>query len=157
MSVEQLKAFKKMERENADLKAQFEAQKQKENTDRAVAELMKQGDELKKVYPGFDLANELNNPQFFSLINNNIDVRTAYEVIHKDEIIPAAMQFAVSSTKQKIANNIMAGGSSRPEENGLSAASSVISTSDVSQLTKAQREELIKRAAAGERITFGRR
>jgi len=153
LSVEQLKEIRKMERENADLRRQMEEQSIRENADKIYGRWMQQADEVKKVYPVFDLNAELQNPRFTDLIKNNIDLRTAYEVIHKDEIIPAAMQFATEQANAKITNKILSNGA-RPLENGLSSQASVITKSDVSQLSKADRQEIIRRVQRGEKIRF---
>lgn len=155
VTVQQLKEIRKMERENAQLKAQMREQSMRENADRIYAKWMSESEALKSVYPNFNLEAEMQNPQFLSLLKNNIDVRTAYEVSHKDEIIGGAMQFAAKSVEQKLSNKIMSGGS-RPTENGITSQSSVLTSSDVSQLSKTQREDLIRRAQRGERITFGK-
>ena len=153
ITVEQLKSIRKMERENAELKRQMREQNARENADRIYAAWMQQADALKGVYPSFDLNAELNNPRFVDLLRNNVDVRTAYEVLHKDEIIPAAMQFTARQVEQKLTNKIIAGGS-RPTENGINSQSSVVVKSDVSQLSKEDRAEIIRRVARGEKIRF---
>lgn len=153
ITVEQLKSIRKMERENAELKRQMREQNARENADRIYAAWMQQADALKGVYPSFDLNSELNNPRFVDLLRNNVDVRTAYEVLHKDEIIPAAMQFTARQVEQKLTNKIIAGGS-RPTENGINSQSSVVVKSDVSQLSKEDRAEIIRRVARGEKIRF---
>lgn len=153
ITVEQLKSIRKMERENADLKRQMQEVNIRQNADRAYANWMNQSESLKNVYPGFDLSAELQNPRFTELLRNNIDVRTAYEVIHKDEIIPAAMQFTARQVEQKLTNKIIAGGA-RPIENGINSQSSAIVKSDVSQLSKEDRAEIARRVARGERIVF---
>ena len=154
VTVEQLKAIRKMERENAELKAQMEAQNRKENADRLYASWMNQAEGIKTIYPSFDLKAELQNPQFVNLLRSNIDVRTAYEVIHKDDIISGAMQFAVKTAEQKLTNKMIANGS-RPSENGNSSQGAMVAKSDVSQLTKADRAEVLRRVARGEKISFG--
>lgn len=153
MSVQQLKEVKKMERENAELKAQMEEAQRQENGKKLYAAWMQQADEAKKVYPSFDLRTEMNNPKFVDLLRSNIDVRTAYEVLHKDEIIPAAMQFTAKTVEQKLTNKIMANGA-RPSENGMSAQSAAVIKSDVSQLSKEDRAEIIRRVQRGEKIRF---
>ena len=153
ITVEQLKSIRKMERENADLKRQMQEQSVRENADRIYAQWMNEADSLKGVYPGFDLNSELQNQRFVDLLRNNIDVRTAYEVIHKDEIIPAAMQFTARQIEQKLTNKIISGGA-RPVENGINSQSSAVVKSDVSQLSKADRAEIIRRVARGEKIRF---
>ena len=154
ISVEQLKEIRKLEKENAEFKRQREEQNRKENADRVYANWMQQADSLKAVYPTFDIKAEMQNPKFIDLLRSNIDVRTAYEVIHKDDIISGAMQFAVQTANQKLTNKIIANGS-RPSENGNSSQGSVVAKSDVSQLTKADRAEIIRRIQRGEKISFG--
>lgn len=154
ISVEQLKEIRKLEKENAEFKRQREEQNRKENADRVYANWMQQADSLKTVYPSFDIKTEMQNPKFIDLLRSNIDVRTAYEVIHKDDIISGAMQFAVQTANQKLTNKIIANGS-RPSENGNSSQGSVVAKSDVSQLTKADRAEIIRRIQRGEKISFG--
>ena len=153
MTVQQLKEIKKMERENADLKAQMEEAQRQENGKKLYAAWMQQADEAKKVYPSFDLRAEMENPKFVDLLRSNIDVRTAYEVLHKDEIIPAAMQFTAQAVESKLAKKIASNGA-RPSENGMASQSAALVKSDVSQLSKEDRAEIIRRVQRGEKIRF---
>ena len=153
LTVQQLKEYRKMERENANLKAQMQEQQTKENANKLYAGWMTQAEEAKKIYPSFDLKTEMNNPKFLELLKSNIDVRTAYEVTHKDEIISGAMQFTAKTVEQKLANKIAANGS-RPSENGMRSQSAAVVKSDVSQLSKADRAEIIRRVQRGEKIRF---
>ena len=153
ITVEQLKEIRKMERENADLKRQMDEQNRRENASRVYAQWMEQAEKAKAVYPSFDLRTEMQNPRFADLLRNNIDVRTAYEVLHKDEIIPAAMHFTAKTVEQKLTNKIIANGA-RPAENGNSSQSATVVKSDVSQLSKADRQEIIRRVQRGEKIRF---
>ena len=153
LTVQQLKEIKKMERENANLKAQMEEAQRQENGKKLYAQWMQQADEAKKVYPSFDIKAEMNNPKFVDLLRSNIDVRTAYEVLHKDEIIPAAMQFTAQTVESKLAKKIASNGA-RPTENGMSSQSAAVVKSDVSQLSKEDRAEIIRRVQRGEKIRF---
>lgn len=153
VTVEQLKEIKKMEKENAELKRQMQEKNAKEQGAKLYAQWMEQADKAKTIYPSFDLRAEMNNPKFLDLLKANIDVRTAYEVIHKDDIIPAAMQFTAKTVEQKLTNKIIANGA-RPTENGISSQSSAVVKSDVSQLSKADRAEIIRRVQRGEKIRF---
>lgn len=153
ITVEQLKEIRKMEKENADLKRQMQEQNAREKADKLYSSWMKQAEDTKNVYPSFDLATEMQNPRFADLLRSNVDVRTAYEVLHKDEIIPAAMQFTAQKVEQKLTNKIIANGA-RPSENGISSQSASVVKSDVSQLSKADRQEIIRRVQRGEKIRF---
>ena len=153
VSVEQLKEIKKMERENAELRKIKQDQENREKGQKLYSQWMEQAEKAKAIYPSFDLRAEMANPKFTDLLRANIDVRTAYEVVHKDDIIPAAMQFTAKTVEQKLTNKIIANGA-RPAENGSSSQSSTVVKSDVSQLTKEDRNEIIRRVRNGEKITF---
>ena len=153
ITVQQLKEIRKMEKENAELKRQMQEQSAKENASKLYASWMQQAEQAKAVYPTFDLRAEMQNPRFVDLLRSNVDVRTAYEVLHKDEIIPAAMQFTAKTVEQKLTNKIIANGA-RPAENGINSQSATVVKSDVSQLSKADRQEIIRRVQRGEKIRF---
>lgn len=151
MSVQQFKEFRKIQQENADLKAQMQEQQTKDNANKLYAGWMNQAEETKKVYPGFDLKTEMANPKFLELLKSNIDVRTAYEVLHKDDIIRGAMQFTAQTVESKLAKKIAAGGA-RPAENGMSSGSAAVVKSDPSLWSKEDRQEVARRVARGEKI-----
>ena len=153
LSVQQLKEIRKMERENADLRRQMQEQQTKDNADKLYSPGLQQEQDTKKVYPSFDMKAEMQNPEFVKLLRSNVNVKTAYEVLHKDEIIPAAMQFAAQTVESKIAKKIAAQGA-RPAENGMSSGSAAVVKSDVSQLSRADRDEIRRRVARGEKIRF---
>lgn len=153
VSVQQLKEIKRMERENSELKRQMEEKEMQDHATQLYAAWMDQAEQTKSVYPGFDLDAEMQNPQFLNLLRSNVDVKTAFEVLHKDEILPAAMQYTAQQTKIKLAKSIAAGGN-RPAENGSSAQSAAVVKSDVSQLSKDDLEEIYRRVRKGERISF---
>lgn len=154
LTVQQLKEIRKMENENADLKRQMEEQNRKDNANKLYSKWMAESESTKQVYPSFDLRAEMQNPKFQELLRSNIDVRTAYEVIHKDDIIAGAMQFTAKKVEQNLTNKIIANGA-RPSENGNSSQGASVTKSDVSALTKADRAEIARRVARGEKISFG--
>lgn len=119
-----------------------------------IQKLATEGENLKQIYPGFDLHTELQNPRFQRLTSPNvgISVRDAYEVIHKDEIQAASMQFAVQKSAEKLSNAVQAG-KARPVENG-STRNAVAVKTDPRTLTKADREEIRRRVRLGEKIVF---
>ena len=156
MSVEDLKQIKKLEAENATLRAQNARTAEQREWDA----LVQQGEQVRQMYPEFDLDLEMQNPQFGRLLATMQKsgfpdaVRTAYEAVHREDIMSGAMRYAVKQTEQKISNSIQSG-MRRPAENGTTkqAAASVGSV-DPSRLTKAQIEDIKKRAERGEKITF---
>ena len=154
ITVENLKEIKKIERENVELKRQMDAQESEKRTAQIWADWIEQSKQLKSIYPSFDFETELNNPEFAQYIRiPGVDVRKAYELAHKDDIIAGAMQFTAQTVERKLANKIMANGA-RPNENGMNSQSAAVVKSDVSQLSKADRQEIIRRVARGDRISF---
>ncbi len=153
VTVQQLKEIRKMEKENAELKKQMQEKTAKENQEKIYAQWMEQESKAKMTYPSLNIHEEIKNPNFASLLRAGIDVKTAYEVVHKDEIIPAAMQFTAKTVEQKLTNKIIANGA-RPTENGISSQGGTVVKSDVSQLSKQDRAEIIRRVQRGEKIRF---
>lgn len=154
MSVETLKEIKAMKRENEELKRQESERRNQENRDRTYAMWIEQAKQAQQFYPSLNISEEAKNPQFLSLLNAGIDVKTAFEVIHKDEMIPAAMQYTAKTVEEKIVNSIRANGT-RPVENGMSSQSAATVKRNVSDLTKADRLEIERRVRNGEKISFG--
>lgn len=153
MSVQQLREIKRMERENESLRRQMRERADREQADAIYRKWMQEAETVKQQFPSFDLQQELENPQFQSLLRANVDVATAFQVIHKDEIIPAAMQYTARQVQSKMANSVAAN-NARPKENGIASGASAIVKTDVSQLTKADRAEIARRVARGEKIRF---
>lgn len=150
---ETLRTMKKMEHENERLKANQAELERQARAEQAYQKLLAERQEVTQVYPNFDLDTELQNPKFESLVRNGIDLKTAYEVVHRDEILPQAIKFASDKTKEDISKAIQ-GGMSRPSELASGFTNSPAGKYDVSKLTREQRDELNKRAMAGERIVL---
>ncbi len=156
MSVQDLKQMKRLEAENAQLRRTNERTQQQREWD----EITQQGENLKQLYPNFDLDMEMANPMFGRLLATmqktglKDAVRVAYETVHRDEIMGGAMQYAVKKTEQKISNSIQSG-MRRPTENGTQQQSAAATGEfDPSKLTKAQIDDFKRRAERGERIVF---
>jgi hypothetical protein len=113
----------------------------------------RQAEEVKSVYPGFDLQTELQNEKFRNLVLSNVDLRTAFEVVHRDEILPAAMQYTAKQVSNKVANAVRAG-QNRPAEGAMGRNAAALTTIDISKLSRKEIEEYNRRAARGERIDF---
>lgn len=156
MSVQDLKELKRLEAENKQLRSANQRTQEQQEWDMIVS----QGEALKQIYPDFDLDMEMSNAQFGRLLATMQSsgfpnpVQTAYEAVHREEIMGGAMRYAVAQTEQKISNSIQSG-MRRPKENGSgNQASASIGASDPSKLTLAQLQDIKKRAERGERISF---
>ena len=155
MSVEQYKKMKQLEAENAQLQAIRQEEDRRKEFDAKYAEWSMQADFAKNEYPNLDLNAEMQNKDFFGLLTRGIDVKTAYQVIHHDEIVQSAISTATQRTAQAVqqqtVNNIRSKGL-RPDESAGSSQAGFTFKADPHKWTKADREEIAKRVARGEKI-----
>lgn len=153
MSIENYKYIKKLENDNRRFAKMQMQQNARERANETVEKWYTESMKLKESYPDFDIFSEAKNPSFVSLIQSGIDVRTAYEAVHHNDIVRAAQENAAREAEIKVAQSIRQK-ASRPAENGLSSRSSAIFANGVSSLTREEREDIARRAARGERISF---
>ena len=153
LTVDQYKYKMKLEKENAAKDKALQEIERRENANRAYAEWQRQSESLKTRYPNFSLESEARNPQFVKLLQNGIDVKTAFETIHHDEILSGAMMQTANAVRKNVTDSIKARGL-RPSENGINAQAGVIVKNDVSKLTSKDRAEIARRARMGETIKF---
>lgn len=122
--------------------------------------LVRQGEELKRLFPGFDLEQELRNPVFLKMTSPamNIPVEDAYFAVHRQELQTACMQVAAQKTAEKLSNAIRAG-TQRPQENGTSAQAACVTSFDYRSASPQQRSALKRRireaAASGKKLYPG--
>lgn len=156
MSVEQLKEFKRISRENAALRAAEEQRQEKAGQQEAMLRWQQQSEAVAKKYPGFQgLEEEANDPvtgeRFLHLLSSGIDVENAYKVVHMDDLISGALEYGVNKARHDTVQTIKARGM-RPSENGASGTGAAVQHKDVASLTKDERAQLMKRALRGESI-----
>lgn len=155
MSLETYKTINKLETEAKRRERQDAAALEEQQRRAAFDKLVAQAEQARSIYPGFNLEQEINNPAFMRLTSVGVDAKTAYEVIHKDEILAGGMQYAAQTAAQRVADAVQAG-QRRPSENGLGgSAPAKTRITDPTKLTKAQRAEIRRRVARGdESIAF---
>jgi hypothetical protein len=151
MDTKDYRKMLQLQSENTRLKNQQEQQFRQEQMDKQYAAWEQQAEDARKLYPTLDLNVESQNPQFRQLLMAGIDVGTAYLALHRDDVLAGAMQHTAKTVEQKLSNKIAAG-NARPAENGASGQSAAVIKNDPSMWTKADREEVRRRAARGERI-----
>lgn len=148
--------------DKVDLKALHEKMTQQENGAQkkeamrraAYESILSQTQKAKELYPALDLNAELDNPAFARLLSCHVPVQTAYEVIHKDEILRGSMAYAAKLAAQKVGAAVQAN-ARRPAENGLSGnAGANVNVSDPRFLTKEMRQDIRKRVRRGEKIVW---
>lgn len=152
MSVEDLKQMKALERENMAFRQREEAMARQNAGRQQYEKLMADAQQVKNVYPAFNLDIEMQNPDFGRLAAVGIPLRTAYEVVHREEIMGTAMQYATQKTQEAMSKSIQSG-MRRPAENGMSSsAASAPANIDPTKFTKKDFAEMRMRAERGEKI-----
>ena len=121
--------------------------------DAIVSQWLSQAEALRETVPDFDFSRETANEEFAQLLAAGLPVETAYEVVHRNELLESGMRYAARETERRILGALAARGG-RPGENGLSTNGAALVKSDPRSLTKAERREIARRAMRGEKITF---
>lgn len=156
VTVQQLKEMRRTERENAELKQALAERQRQEARDGIYSEWMQQGEQVKALYPDFDFQREVsgeNAENFLKLLQVGIDVKTAYEVVHRDELLSGAIGYAVKAAQKRTVDDIRARGM-RPKEagTGSSVAAARVVKADPNTWTTDDINEVARRVKAGEKI-----
>lgn len=126
----------------------------RQGADRIYQGWMSEAEQLKQLYPDFDLRQEMADQRFSDLLRNRVDMRTAYEVLHNREIIPAAMQYAARTVEQRLMRTV-ASARERPVENGIRGSGAVMLGSDVAHMSRKDYAAVCRMVERGERVSFG--
>lgn len=147
--------FERIVRENAQLLAERAERDRRDRAAETARGWQREAEALTDVYPSLDLQAELKaptGPRFTKLLLGGADVRTAYEAVHRDEILAAAMRFAAERAREMTLSDIRARGT-RPAENGVDgAAAASLDRVNVHELTRREREAIARRVLRGERV-----
>ena len=161
VSVEAAKRIDQQERDDARKKREEVRTLEQQKIQQHFVKLEQQGEALKKMFPNFNLREELKNPKFAQMTSPNslMSLEDAYYAVHRKEIDAARSQVIAQQTVQQISNSIQAG-SRRPDENGTSGQSASVTTFDYSKASKSQRDalkrEIYAAKARGEKLYPGR-
>lgn len=155
LTVKQYKEIRALERQNEELLAQQQAREEQANTDRIFGEWARQAEEFSAKYgiTDFDLNVEIQNPEFSRLLGAGVPIEGAYKAVHFDDMVGGAMAHTAAKVKEDLVNSVN-GRAQRPSEGATATHSATTFKTDVNALTRADREEIEKRAARGEIISF---
>ena len=153
LTVEQLKYMKQMERENKAYKAREQESIQEQMQREKIEGWLRQEAQFKQKAPDFSLREELANPEFERLLAAGVNVETAFNVIHQDEIMSGAMNYTAKKAVEKTVNDIKARGM-RPSENGLGTTATEPKRKTVGEMTGEEILEMANKAKKGEKISF---
>ena len=138
-----------LRQENARLRRETEERRQAQAG--ALLRLQAEEERIRQVYPDFDWKRELASPQFGRLVTAGVDGQTAYEIVHRQELLKAAMHYAAAQTGSEMERAIASGGSRAAENRG---GSRTVTRSDPRSLTSRELAAIRRRVQDGEKIRF---
>ncbi len=153
MTIDQYREFNRLQRENADLLAREQNRQAQQRANQQLAQWQNEAEQLKQLYPSFDLAKEATNQEFLSLLRHGIPVQHAYEVTHLDQIKAGVAASQAAATEKQIVASVRAKGN-RPRENGTSSQASFTVKDDVTKLTRKDRANIARQVERGAIISF---
>lgn len=157
MPVDVYRQLQNLKRQNAQLEDEREARLEEERQQRFQQNLNAQIPEVQKLYPDFDLAAELQDPEiadkYVNLIGFGWSLKDTYESIHKDELFNRAALSASQQAARETAQQIKQG-QGRPTENGMAPRGSMKAGNDPSKMSDQQIAEIAERVRRGEHISF---
>lgn len=160
VSVETARQMDKLESENKRLSAaeQF-AEEQRKAAQRQAeirqihAQWDREAQQLKAQYPQFDLQEVLANPEVSKLMRLGVSMPNAYRSVYFDQIMAEQMGRTAKQVEQGVVAR-QEQRSRRPAENGVNPGGAVQAKFDVAHMSRREAEEIEKRVARGEIITF---
>ena len=158
MTVEQYRKMERLQRDSTMYHRMMRDQAAQQKANETYQGWIDQAEQLQNYYPDFNLDNEVNNEEtgerFVSMLSKGIDVKTAYEIIHMDELMGGAMAKTANVVREKTYNEIRTRGMRPSENGGAGNAAAKPMQLDPAKMTKKQRDEYARRAMRGETITF---
>lgn len=138
-----------LRQENARLRQETQAQRERQAG--TLLRLQAEEERIRQVYPDFDWKRELASPQFGRLVTAGVDGQTAYEIVHRQELLQAAMAYAAAQARSQTARAIASGGGRVTENRG---GSRTVTRSDPKSLSSRELADIRRRVQDGEKIRF---
>lgn len=138
-----------LRQENERLRREKTARR--ESARQAFSRLSEEEAAVQAVYPTFQWRQEVQNPTFGRLVAAGIDARTAYEVVHREDVLRQAMSYAAKRAREQTSRAI-ASGAMRVRENG--GRNVTVTRNDPRGLSSEELANIRKRVFDGEKIRF---
>ena len=157
MTVSAYKSFKKLQEEHDQAVAKEQQSMERQMFQDHIAGLIRQGEEFKKTFPGFDFDAEMQNETFRRLTSPGVglSVEDAYHAIHHNELTPQLMGYGMERARQQMGQTIQAQ-QARPAEGAMrnqgQAAADV--RLNPRNMTRKERDAIRREIHLGKRVTF---
>ena len=155
MPVEAYKNYKRLQEEHDAAIAREQEEQEQMFLRQHFESLARQAEELKQIYPDFDLRKEMENETFRRLTapNSGLRVQDAFYAIHHEQLEPQAMAYGFQRAQQQLSQTIQAN-RARPVEGAMKGGQPANVAVDPKSMTREERQKMIERARRGEKIVF---
>lgn len=154
LDVEQYKRQLELQAEAERGRRITEAYQQQQRQNEMFAQWETEAGDLQQIFPNFDLGLEIeHNEDFARLITNGTSVKDAFVSTHLQEILSGANADATVRATQNVVQNIQQR-AARPAESAMRNIAAVERRSDPSSLSNEDLDEINRRVAMGESISF---
>ena len=154
LDVDHYKEMLKLKADSERLSQIDEAYRHEQQKQAMYQQWEAEASDLQQAFPAFDLGLEIeNNERFARLIDNGVDVHTAFLSTHMDEILNGNNAYAQRTATQNVLNTIQQR-ASRPMEGALRHSPATQRKADPSSLSNEDLDEINRRVANGEEISF---
>ena len=148
LTVDQQRYQDDIELENRRYREEQKRKTQTENAQRQYNQWMQESNNLKALFPSFDLDTELQNETFKQALLAKMPIERAFYAAHGAEIASGAMQYTAQAVR-KATEEEKANRTPRPKENGVSRQAAAKVSTDVHSMTRQQRADLAKQSMRG--------
>lgn len=154
LTVDQYRKMIQLQAQNRQLE---EAQKQAQQVrqrEQTWARWDAEAEQCRQKYPGFDMKAECQNEAFLRMLGAGVEVTTAYQALHHDELALLTAADTEKRTTKQISDTIRSG-MSRPAENGMkNGAANQTTKKKPSEMTMKEIGDIARRVMEGEQITW---
>ena len=138
-TIDEQREWDELERQNREYRTERAREEQRQNMQRQMDKWEAESNNLKQIFPSFDIEAELQNPEFANNLRNGMTVQSAFYAVHGEEIATGAMEFTANKVRQAAAQDF-ATRSKRPLE--ASAANQATAKSIGKDFSKMSSREL---------------
>lgn len=156
MPVDKYREMVRLQKEHDEaIASEKRLREQVANRDR-FAELHRQGEDLKQMFPDFDLMKEMENEAFRNMtMSGQLTVEQAFYALHGKELTPQLMAYGMQRARQQMGQTIQATGQ-RPQEGAMRGRTTAAAEPKINpaSLTRKEREMYKQMARRGIPVSF---
>ena len=135
------------------LKAALKKRAEENSNQKRYRSRLLEANAFKAENPDFQLTDELKNPLFAKFMTCGVDIKSAYEFVHRDEYIKK-IRLEAEQTGYENAVALLRSGTLRPEENGMREQSGISEKKNVAALSGGGIRDILRRVEKGAKVKF---